>query len=142
MAQTIAIADPLNPETPEFVNSPYPLFNRLRSEARVWWSPQSKYWIVSTYADARAILRDLKYEKGFHRLNKRPAIVDLIPQVRTMKKAAKNWMLQMDPPDHTRIRSLVNKAFTPKIVNEMRDHIESIATALLDEVQSKGEMDL
>jgi pimeloyl-[acyl-carrier protein] synthase len=140
--QTIAIADPLNPETPEFVDNPYPIFNRLRSEVPVWWSSRSKYWIVSTYADARSILRDLKYEKGFHRLNQGPAIVDLIPQVRTMKKTAKNWMLQMDPPDHTRIRSLVNKAFTPKIVNDMRDHIESIATALLDEVQSKGEMEL
>ena len=59
-----------------------------------------------------------------------------------MKKAAKNWVLQMDPPDHTRIRSLLNKAFTPKIVNEMRGHIESIANGLLDEAQSKGEMDV
>jgi pimeloyl-[acyl-carrier protein] synthase len=142
MSPTTTIADPLNPETQEFVNNPYPVFDRLRGEAPVWWSAKSKYWIVSRYAEARAILRDLDYEKGFHRFRQGPAFADLFPQVRAIKKAASSWMLQMDPPDHTRIRSLVNKAFTPKIVNEMHPDIESIANSLLDDVLAKGEMDL
>jgi pimeloyl-[acyl-carrier protein] synthase len=142
MSQATMIADPLNPETQEFVNNPYPLFDRLRKEAPVWWSPKSKYWLVSRYAEARAITRDLNYKKGFSSLQKGPVFANLFPQVRSMKKAAGNWMLQMDPPDHTRIRSLVNKAFTPKIVDEMHVDIESIANGLLDEVQKKGEMDL
>jgi pimeloyl-[acyl-carrier protein] synthase len=142
MSPTATISDPLNPETQEFVNNPYPVFDRLRNDAPVWWSAKSKYWIVSRYAEARAILRDLDYEKGFHRFKQGPAIADLFPQVRAIKKAASSWMLQMDPPDHTRIRSLVNKAFTPKIVSEMHPDIESIANSLLDDVQKKGEMDV
>jgi pimeloyl-[acyl-carrier protein] synthase len=51
-------------------------------------------------------------------------------------------MLNLDPPDHTRMRALVNKAFTPAMVNEMRRHIENITNNLLDKVQPKGEMDL
>jgi pimeloyl-[acyl-carrier protein] synthase len=142
MSPTATISDPLNPETQEFVNNPYPVFDRLRNDAPVWWSAKSKYWIVSRYTEARAILRDLDYEKGFHRFKQGPAIADLFPQVRAIKKAASSWMLQMDPPDHTRIRSLVNKAFTPKIVSEMHPDIESIANSLLDDVQKKGEMDV
>jgi len=142
MSRAATISDPLNPETQEFVNNPYPLFDRLRTESPVWWSTKSKYWIVSRYAEARAILRDLDYEKGFSRFKQGPAIANLFPQVRAIKKAAKSWMLQMDPPDHTRIRSLVNKAFTPKIVHEMLLDIEAIANSLIDDVLAKGEMEL
>jgi cytochrome P450 len=52
------------------------------------------------------------------------------------------WMLLLDPPDHTRLRSLVHKAFTPRMVAQLRDRVQAIADALLDQVQDHGRMDL
>src|SRR5258705_6627392 len=51
-------------------------------------------------------------------------------------------MLDLDPPDHTRLRALVHKAFTPNLIGQMRDRIQTLADELLDGVASKGEMDL
>jgi len=51
-------------------------------------------------------------------------------------------MLFLDPPDHTRLRSLVNKAFTPRVVEAMRPHIQQIVDELLDVVQEKGQMEV
>lgn len=135
------LEDPLLHATPEFINNPYPTFTRLRNEAPVFWSDKGKYWIVSKYADIQQILRDLHYEKGVAN----PKAMGAAQQVPAVQEAMKNrstWMLNQNPPVHTRLRSLVNRAFTPTMVNGMRSHIEDIANHLLDQVQAKGEMDI
>jgi cytochrome P450 len=54
----------------------------------------------------------------------------------------RNWMLLKDPPDHTRLRGLVHKAFTPRMVEKLRDYIQTITDRLLDAVQDSGQMDI
>ncbi len=134
--------DPILHASPEFINNPYPTLTRFREEAPVFWSEKGKYWIVSKYADIQGILRDLHYEKGLQNSKMLNPVVKMLPPVKEAIKSRSTWVLNQNPPDHTRLRSLVNRAFTPTMVNSMREHIEAIANRLLDEVAAKDEMDI
>lgn len=136
-----SLTDPLLHSTQEFFNDPYPVFDQLRREAPVFWSEKGEYWLVSRYNDAHEILGDLHFEKGARRFKQMDAFAKLIPRANEMLGMRKN-MLNANPPDHTRLRALVNKAFTPSMVSQMRSHIEDIANELIDDVKDKGHMDL
>ncbi len=139
------LIDPLNPLKQEFLDDPYPTLARFRQEAPVWWSDRSKFWIVTRYAETRAILRDLNYEKQIQRWKRRPFYANIlagIPPFSSLANASKTWMLNLNPPDHTRVRSLVSKAFTPSMVQKLKPEIEAIANKLLDDVQSGSGMEL
>lgn len=140
--QSTKLADPMSPLSPEFLQDPYPTLDKMRQEDPVLWSETGKYWIVTRYDDVYSILKTLTYEKGLQRWKQVNPLAQFIPPVRKLTESRKKWMLNMDPPDHTRLRSLVNKAFTPSMVAGMRDHIKEIADYLLDQVQDKEEFDL
>ena len=136
------LADPLKPLSPEFLNDPYPMYQRLREEAPVLWSDKGKYWVVTKYSDIHAIMRDLQYEKQLERWRQFNPVAKLIPPVKNLMQSRSLWMLNQDPPDHTRLRSLVNKAFTPKMVSTLREHIKTLADELLKKLEDKAEFDL
>ncbi len=110
----------------------------------VYWSKEDKYWIISRYSEASAILRDPSFEKQIqtwkHAPN--PIIVNLIPHVKSVFRASNHWMLNLNPPAHTRVRSLVNKAFTGTIVQGLRPVIRKIADGLIDSFSGREEVDL
>lgn len=142
------LSDPLISLDKEFVDNPYPLYKRFREEAPVFWSKKGDYWIVSRYADANDILRDLSYEKGPPKWKTMDPLIKFLPQLFPNLKQQFEFrgkgMLNQNPPDHTRLRGLVNKAFTPTMINRLRSHIEDIANNLVDNALAKktGEMDL
>ncbi len=139
------LIDPLNPLRQDFLNNPYPTLERFRAEAPVWWSKQNEYWLVSRYAETQAILRDLNYEKQIQRWNSHSLgrrLLDKIQPFKSLLNATSTWMLNLNPPDHTRVRSLLNKAFTPAMVQKLRPEIEAITEKLLDDVQAAGSMEL
>lgn len=140
--QSTKLVDPLQPLQEEFLQNPYPSFKRMREEEPVFWSPKNKYWIVSRFDDIFGILKDLTYEKHLENWRQVSPLAKIIPPARKLTESRKQWMLNMDPPDHTRMRGLVNKAFTPKMVEKMRPHIKEIATSLLAEAKQKEEFDL
>ena len=127
--QLSGLINPMNNSDQGFLNDPYPMLARFRAEAPVWYCQETKYWVVSRYAEAHAILRDLTYEKQIQRWKHNPNafLIDLVPHVKSLRTASRNWMLNLNPPDHTRVRSLVNKAFTPMVVQGLRPQIETIA---------------
>lgn len=139
---TFTITDPLLHPSKEFLANPYATFAKMRDEAPVMWSDKGKYWLVTRYDDVNAVLRDLHYEKGFTRWKTFDPILKLFPHLAEQLNFRGKSMLNQNPPDHTRLRSLVNKAFTPAMVSDMRHHIQEIADGLLDAVANKGEMDL
>src|SRR5262249_35626506 len=71
-----------------------------------------------------------------------PSMLDRFPEPEGFFKAIDRHMLNIDPPDHTRLRGLVHKAFTPRIIEDLRPRIQSIAEGLLDGVAGNSEMDL
>ncbi len=102
-------------------------------------------WIATGYDDAIAILKDPRFVKDIQKLapsrdeqaptNERASVMDRF-------LAFRRDMLSVDPPDHTRLRSLVSKAFTPRMIEQLRPRIQQIADELLDTAQVQGRMDL
>lgn len=127
-----------------FKRDPYPTWAQLRREAPVYAhkSPSgATIWYVTRYADGVEILKDDEHfckdirnaqDKPKRRPQKKPNI----------HQAINENMLFADPPDHTRLRALVNQAFTPRRVEQMRPRVQQIADQLLDAVVDDGQMDL
>ncbi|HZQ95666.1 MAG TPA: cytochrome P450 [Candidatus Sulfotelmatobacter sp.] len=124
---------------PEVLANPYPLFHRLRSEDPVHWDAFLHTWVVTRYADVLEVLHNFSADRT-HSPEKLKAmgLSDMTPLAQLMVKQ----MLFMDPPAHTRLRSLASYAFSPARVAVLRSHIREIVNRLLDEVQQKGQLDI
>lgn len=129
-----APANLFDPSLPEFQTNPYPFYRRLRTEAPVYWNVSNQAWVMTRYADVGAVLRDRRFltQKTFFPEG----------QFTAMQQIMQRWMLLSDPPAHTRLRGLVNKAFTPHMVDGLRRDIEGIVARLLDQVEAAGTMEL
>ena len=117
----------------DFVQDPHPLYRRLRAEAAahpvVMWGGV-RVWLVTRYAEARALLNDPRLSKDQAR-----ALVLFPPGTNGSHASSLNSnMLLTDPPDHTRLRRLVIKAFTARAVEQRGRRIERITDELLDEI--------
>ncbi len=119
---------------PDFVADPYPTYHRLRADDPVHRSPLG-FWVLTRYEDVVAALRDPRFAKEAiaayvaARFGIAPTGIGLS-------------MLDRDPPDHTRLRGLVSKAFTPRVVEGLRPHVQEIVDGLLDAAEGRGAMDL
>ena len=130
--------DPLAPQT---LSDPYPIYAQLRAEAPVQRTPAG-IWLILGYEPAVQILRDHDRFSVDHRnRHDTPEVIEKLGPT-AADRGMENIMLFKDPPDHTRLRGLVNKAFTPRIVGAMRARIEEIANELIDAVVERGEMDV
>jgi cytochrome P450 len=137
--QTAASAPLFNPLSPEFIRNPYPHYERMRSTDPVHLTPLGMY-VASRHAEVSLVMRDKRFGKDYvERTIRRygPKIMDE-PVFRSMS----HWMLQQDPPDHTRLRGLVVKAFTARRVEDMRPRIQQIVDETLDRIIPQGRMDL
>jgi cytochrome P450 len=128
--------------SPRFKADPYPFYARLRAEepvCRVTLPNRQAVWLVTRYDDALAVLKDERFVKD--KLNATTPGARQ-PWVPAMFKPLTRNMLDLDPPDHTRLRALVHKAFTPRLVERMRERIETLTGELLDAARGRGRMDL
>lgn len=128
-----------NPLSPDFIRDPYPHYDRLRTLDPIHVTPFGQF-VTSRHADVSLVMRDKRFGKDFvERTTRRygPEIMNE-PVFRSMSY----WMLQADPPDHTRLRGLVVKAFTARRVEDMRPRIQQIVDEAIDAVIERGHMDL
>ena len=128
-----------NPWAPGFIADPYPFYHRLRATDPMHLTPLG-FHVASRHADVAAILRDKRFGKDFiGRITRRsgPEILEE-PVYRSMS----HWMLQLDPPDHGRLRGLVVRAFTARRVEDMRPRIQQIVDEIIDRLESQGCADL
>ncbi|MFX3650186.1 MAG: cytochrome P450 [Paenibacillus sp.] len=120
--------------TKEFTHNPYPVYEKLRKDEPVFrvMFPHGEFgWMITRYEDAVQILKDPRFSK------------DMVRRYGPDNQSIfSNNMLFSDPPDHRRLRGLVQKAFTPKMVADMRSHIQDIADELLDNLPSQEKMNL
>lgn len=142
MSRATQIRDPLSPLTDEFLQDPYSWYKQMREEDPVYWGEASKQWMLTRWDDVNLVIRDISFGKKFTPGQKAWYMKLLKPQHFPLLKASSLFMLRQDPPDHTRLRGLVNKAFTPKMIEQLRPHIETISNKLIDQVEAKGQMDL
>jgi pimeloyl-[acyl-carrier protein] synthase len=131
-----------NPFLPEVHEDPYPLYHRLRATDPVHRSPLG-FWVLTRHADVLAVLRDPRMSRDPRR-SERVALLRATAEVDELLAAeeAAPSMLFVDPPDHTRLRTLVNKAFTPAAVERLRPRVEELVAGLLDRAAGAGAMDV
>ena len=121
---------------------PYPFYARLRSEDPVHWDREMGFWVLTRYADISSVYLDERISRaqglmrGFQRL---PEIEQRIAE--PVYHSFSKTMFYADPPYHTHLRGLMNNAFTPRRVEQMRTYIQRVVDDLLDGVQDHGQMD-
>jgi cytochrome P450 len=139
----VVIETDLNPFDVAVRANPHPRYRQLREQGRLLRTPENE-WYVTHYDDCLTILRDPEHwssdgsKSNFAQERLNSGDVDLAP----MEMISTRPMLFADPPDHTRLRGLVNKAFTPRVVDRLRPRMETIVDELLDGVQGDGTMDV
>jgi len=124
-------------DSPRFKANPYPVYSRLRAEAPIYrthvafWLPA--IWIVTRYDDVVRVLKDPRFSKDY---------LKAYPWIPPSMRAMFRNLLTIDPPDHTRLRSLVQKAFTPHLIEGLRGRIQGICEDLLDRAGGDDEIEL
>src|SRR5207248_6107867 len=126
---------------PYLFANPYPLFSRLRSEEPVFWCEALGCWLLTRYDDVVFALRDPRFSSI-----RVDALMNQLPdatseRVGALRQHLTKLMGASDPPYHTRIRSLVNEAFTSRVVEDIRPRIQRIVDELIDQVQDTGQLD-
>lgn len=134
-----AVFDPIMDNSEETLADPYPVLERMRQNGQVLWSPQGNQWLVLGFEEANSVLRSKDFGKRLLGAWKPPNIF-LRGAMRMLRRKQGSSMLIQDPPDHTRLRSLVNSAFTPGVIHRLESHMEEIAGDLIDKMQKRLEL--
>jgi len=128
----------------EFKANPFPFYAHLRANnpvCQVTLPDKQTAWLVTRYDDVALVLKDERFGKD-HRRILTPEQLAKQPWIPAMFKPLSHHMLDQDPPDHTRLRSLVQQAFSPRAVDAMRPRIESLANELIDQFGRRRQIDL
>ncbi len=123
---------------------PYPTYARWRAESpvvRAKLPDRQMGWLVTRYDDAVTVLKDPRFGNDRRKVLT-PEQEARLPWVPSLFRKLERSMLNMDEPDHTRLRSLVHRAFTPRLVGNMVERIQGLTDGLLDAVESRGRMDV
>ena len=130
--------------SPEFKANPYPFYAQLREEAPVWRTEVLNgrtAWLVTRYEDAMGVLKDDRFAKD-PRSAQDPDQRAQAQWVPAVLKPLEHNMLDVDDPDHGRLRTLVSKAFTPRLIERVRGRVETICQELLGAMERKGRAEL
>jgi len=124
---------------PAFQADPYPTYASLRAGGPVQWSPSLGTWVVTGHAEATALLRDPRWSADGRHADDHAEFVAR-REAAGLFDSSGRVMLFMDPPDHTRLRGLVSKAFTPRTVENLRPWVARLMEDLLDEFGDGGDV--
>lgn len=122
----------------------YAAYAAMREETPVYpytLSNGERMWVVTRYNDVLSVLKDERFVKDYRRALT-PEQLEQLPEAMRAFDFINRNMLFSDPPDHTRLRALISKAFTPRRIEELRPRIQQIADELLDAVQNTPTFDL
>ena len=139
-------AQQVNIVSPQFKANPFPFLAALRANQPLYRTSlpdkvKTPVWLITRYEDINTLLKDERFPKN-RRSALTPEQIRRLPWVPPMFRPLERNMLDLDQPDHTRLRALVHKAFTPRLVERMRERVQTLADELLEEVARRGEMDL
>ena len=127
---------------PEAVSDPYPIHDQFRSQDPVHLSPHNGVWFISRYDDLISLVRDERMSSDRFRAMTANLPEEDKERLAPLIGAVSAWMLMSDPPSHTRMRTLVSKAFTPRMIETMRSRIQKLVDEMLDQVSENGRMDV
>src|SRR5215813_9907285 len=121
---------------PDLVEDPYAAYAAIRERAP-YFDDSARMWVLARYSDVHAVLRNPRFtQSGFAERMVRSLGNGPLTECVTQ------WLLFRDPPDHTRLRGLVNQAFTPKAIERLRHIVQLTVDRLLSGVEPSGRMDV
>ena len=131
----------LDLKSAENIQHPFPVYRWLRDQAPVHWSESLTAWVVTRYADVVDVFGNPQTFSSdrFRRIDERYA--SQRPAVQAVAEVLGHWLVFRDPPDHDRLRGLLQSSFTPKTLESSRERIQRTADTLLDRVVAHGTMD-
>lgn len=133
-----------NPLSPEFQADPYPYYDMLRENMPVFYFAEWENWFLTRHEDNAAALKHPHFGREIDKVISREELGwgEAPEHLRPLYDMQGMWMLLKDPPDHTRLRTLVHKAFTPRMIERLRERAQVITDDLIDKAQANGGMDL
>ena len=132
-------------QSPQFLTDPYAIYDRMRRDAPVYWSSGLHAWVVTGHAPLATVLR--LDGRAFSTAGRVAAAISRLPsdvqaELPTIRRHYAVGLMHTDPPDHTRIRALVNRLFTPRSVELLGPRIDELANELLDAAGGSRPIDL
>lgn len=144
MAELDELVASFDVSDPEFIADPYPTLGAIREATPIYWSELTEQWVITRFADVHAVLRDRRLGRDYTHVFSHADVGRVDPDSRWADfHEHEAWsLLCLEPPDHTRIRRLISKVFTPSAVARLRPHIDATSDALLDHCADLGTFDL
>ena len=144
MSDLQSLVDTLDFYDPAFITDPYPALGRLREATPVFRNQQTGHWMLTRFADVYETLRDRRLGRVYHHLYAPAELGQPEPDPRWAAfHQHERWsLLSLEPPDHTRIRRLVSKVFTPRSVAALEPAVAGLSRELLDRCREMGDFDL
>jgi cytochrome P450 len=133
-----------DPADPAFIADPYPVLRELREHHPVIFDERTSQWLVTRHADVDRLLRDRRLGRSYLQVATHEEMGRTPPPDwhAPFTELNGNGMLDREPPDHTRLRRLVLKAFTPRTVERQRERIQALVDGYIDDLAGAGEVDL
>ncbi len=127
-----------------FLIDPYPTLNALREESPIFWNEPTNQWMLTRFEDVSTTLRDRRLGRAYtHRYSHREfGQPEPDPRWASFAEHEQWSLLSLEPPDHTRIRRLISRAFTPRAVKQLGSTIQGFSNDLLDTCAEKGDFDM
>lgn len=131
-----------NPMAPDQIDDPYPLYARARRERPVFFAESLGAWVVTRYADIAAVARDTERFSSTGALESSAVFPDEVTDILRTGYLEFQSLVQSDPPDHTRVRNVFNKALSPQRVAALEPKVRAIADELIEGFVRDGEVEL
>jgi unspecific monooxygenase len=128
----------LNPRDPDFFNHPYPAYAAIRDLSPAFFWEDYGFWCFARFADVSALLRDRRFGRTIAEAGARESKPHLAP----FDALERHSMLELEPPEHTRLRNLVNRAFVSRRIEKLGPRIERLAHERIDALVSRRSADL
>ncbi|MEZ5217520.1 MAG: cytochrome P450, partial [Ilumatobacteraceae bacterium] len=131
-------------DDPAFIADPYPVLGALRETTPIFWNERSHQWVLTRFEHVHETLRDRRLGRAYTHLYSHAEVGRPDPDPRWSRfHQHERWsLLNLEPPDHTRLRRLVAKVFTPRAVAALRPAIEGFSDELLDRCADEATFDL
>ncbi|HEY5663270.1 MAG TPA: cytochrome P450 [Ilumatobacter sp.] len=144
MAALDALIGQFDVDDPAFIADPYPVLGALREATPIFWNERTNQWVLTRFADVYETLRHRSLGRAYTHLYTHAEFGRAEPDPRWAAfHQHERWsLLSLEPPDHTRLRRLVAKVFTPRAVAALRSDIEGYSAELLDACRQRGTFDL
>jgi pimeloyl-[acyl-carrier protein] synthase len=131
--------------TLEFQNNPYPFYARLRQEDPAHWCEPWGCWVLTRYQDILAVLQNPKTFSNRGRVTnliQREYPSEFLSEIRPLLHHFSRGLINVDPPDHTRLRRLIQKAFLPSTLQRLKPKVQELVQAFLNDLAGRGGCDL